>query len=235
MKQKFKSILPSTLKLHLRLLQRYFHESKNKYIYSKSYNTQPIGRYKNEILQPIKKSEFHENKIHNLNIVHGKINHLVINPNETFSFWKIVGKPNKKNNFKEGRNLIQNNISSEIGGGICQFSSIIYFLALQSGLKILERHSHSIDIYMDQERFTPLGSDSTVVYGYKDLQIQNPYEFPIQFECNVNENELRFYIISPYELQLNTINFEYSENSEGVWVKTFSNGKKLLENFYIRL
>ncbi|WBV61803.1 VanW family protein [Chryseobacterium camelliae] len=235
MKQQLRKWLPHHWKMQLKLLQRYFDEKKTQYSYPKNYSPEKIGEHKTEIRQIIKKGEFHQNKVHNLKIVGSKINNLVIKPNEVFSFWKLIGKPNKNNGFREGRNLIKNNISSDLGGGICQFSSIIYFLALQSGLKILERHPHSIDIYKDHERFTPLGSDSTVVYGYKDLQIQNTFEFPIQFECDVNESELRFYIISPHELQLKTIHFEYSENSKGVWVKTFSNGKKLLENFYIRL
>lgn len=235
MKQQIRKWLPHHWKMQLKLLQRYFGEKKTQYSYPKNYSQDKIGEYKTGLYQIIKKGEFHQNKVHNLKMVGNKINNLIIAPDEVFSFWKLIGKPNEKNGFKQGRNLIKNNISSDFGGGICQFSSIIYFLALQSGLKILERHPHSIDIYKDHERFTPLGSDSTVVYGYKDLQIQNPFEFPVQFQCNITENELRFYIISPHELKLSTIHFEYSENNKGVWVKTFSNGKKLLENFYIRL
>jgi len=164
-----------------------------------------------------------------------KINNLIINSNEVFSFWKLVGKPNKKNGFKEGRNLIKTQISSDFGGGICQFSSILYFMALQSGLRILKRFPHSMDIYKEHERFTPLGSDCTVVYGYKDLQIQNPYSFPVQLKCSVGDERLSLNLISPNELEFNTIDFRKSETEKGVWVETFSNNKFLFKNFYIRL
>ena len=227
--------LPQPLKLQLKLLLRYFSEQKTHYSYSKSYSKNSIGTYKIELRQIIKNGEFHQNKVHNLKIVGSKINNLVINPNEVFSFWKLVGKPSKKNNFKIGRNLTQNNISSDFGGGICQFSSILYFLALQGGLKIIERFPHSIDIYKEDERFTPLGSDSTVVYGYKDLQIQNPFTFPIQFQCIVNEQELQLKIISTQKIILNEIKFNYSETNGGVWVETLSNDYNLHKNFYIRL
>ncbi|MDM1554463.1 VanW family protein [Chryseobacterium indologenes] len=164
-----------------------------------------------------------------------KINNLVLYPNEVFSFWKIIGKPSSKNNFKEGRNLINNTISSDFGGGICQFSSILYHLALQSGLKILERYPHSMDIYKEDERFTPLGSDCTVVYGYKDLQFQNKFPFPVQFKCLINDEELHLRLISSEEVILNKIEFKYFETEKGVWVETVNNSQTLYKNFYIRL
>lgn len=235
MKQQLRKWLPHHWKMQLKLLQRYFNEQKTQYLYSKNYSLEDIGEYKIELRQIIKKGEFHQNKVHNLQIVGNKINHLIIDPNEVFSFWKLIGKPSRKNNFKEGRNLIKNNISSDFGGGICQFSSILYFLALKSGLNIIERFPHSIDIYKESERFTPLGSDSTVVYGYKDLQIQNPFSFPIQLKCSVSDEELFLKLISPNEIILNKIDFQYSESEKGVWVETLSNNKTLLKNFYIRL
>ncbi|MDQ0592801.1 vancomycin resistance protein VanW [Chryseobacterium ginsenosidimutans] len=235
MKQQLRKWLPHDWKIQLKLLQRYFNEQKTQYSYSKNYSLENIGEHKIELRQIIKKGEFHHNKIHNLQIAGSKINNLIIESNEVFSFWKLIGKPSKKNGFKEGRNLIKNNISSDFGGGICQFSSILYFLALQSGLKIIERFPHSIDIYKEDKRFTPLGSDCTVVYGYKDLQIHNPFSFPIQLKCSVSENELFISLISPDKIVLNEIKFNYSETEKGVWVETVSNDKTLLKNFYIRL
>lgn len=235
MKNFARKYLPHQLKLQLKLLQRYFNEQKTQYLYSKNYTSENIGEHKIEFRQIIKSGDFHQNKIHNLKIVGNKIDNLIINPNEVFSFWKLIGKPSEKNNFKEGRNLIKNNISSDFGGGICQFSSILYFLALKSGLKIIERFPHSIDIYKEHERFTPLGSDCTVVYGYKDLQIQNPFSFPVQLQCSVNDHELYLSIISSDKINLNTIDFKYSETEKGVWVETLSNDKTLHKNFYIRL
>ncbi|MGU3375253.1 VanW family protein [Chryseobacterium sp. M5A1_1a] len=235
MKKQLKKWIPDSWKLQIKLLQRYVGEQKNNHSYPKKYIAEPIGEHSFTIQQIIKNGTFHQNKIHNLKVVGNKINNLVIHPGEVFSFWKLIGKPNEENNFKEGRNLIKNNISSDIGGGICQFSSILYYLSLQSGLKILERFPHSMDIYKEEERFTPLGSDCTVVYGYKDLQIQNTYPFPVQFKCVINDNELHLKLISPNKLDVNKIDFEYLETEKGVWVETLSNSKTLFKNFYIRL
>lgn len=189
MKQFIKNSLPYSWKLQYRLLQRFFHENRNGKFYAKNYLNEDIGNYTVEFKQNIRKGDFYENKIHNLKIVCEKINNMIIQPNEVFSFWKTVGKPSRKNKFKEGRNLIKNNISQDFGGGICQFSSILYYSALQSGLEIVERYPHSIDIYKENERFMPLGSDATVVFGYKDLQIKNNLLFPIQFKCWVKDDD----------------------------------------------
>lgn len=230
-----RKLLPNSLKLQIKLWQRHFGERKNPFIYSKTFSQNLIGEFKTELKQAIRKGEFHENKIHNLKIVARKINYHIIQPNEVFSFWKTVGKPDLKNDFKRGRNLINNKISDDFGGGICQFSSIIYFLALQSGLKIIERHAHSIDIYKEDERVTPLGSDSTVAFGYKDLQIQNTFLFPIQLYAVVDEDELVLNLLSPEKIYLNKISFNYLNVEKGVWVETILNDDSLLKNFYIRL
>lgn len=235
MKKRLKDWIPHLWKLQIKLLQRYFHEQKNNYVYPKEYCSESIGRHSIKLRQTIKTGTFHHNKIHNLKVVGDKINNLVIHPNEVFSFWKMIGKPSRKNNFKEGRNLINNTISSDFGGGICQFSSILYHLALQSGLVVLERYPHSIDIYKEEERFTPLGSDCTVVYGYKDLQIQNLFPFPVQFKCFINDEELHVSLISSEEIMLNKIEFKEFEIEKGVWVETVINSQTLFKNFYIRL
>lgn len=235
MKQFIKNSLPYSWKLQYRLLRRFFDDKKNAHLFARNYLNEDIGIYTLKFKQIIRRGDFHDNKIHNLKIACEKINNIVIQPNEIFSFWKTVGKPSKKNNYKEGRNLINNNISQDFGGGICQLSSIIYFSALQCGLEIVERHSHSIDIYKEDERFTPLGSDSTVVFGYKDLQIKNNLLSPIQFKCWVQKDELHLIIRSQNEIKLNTIHFKYQEIENGVWVETLNNDQTLFKNFYIRL
>ena len=235
MRRILKKLLPDPVKLHIRLWQRYFDERKANHRYPAEYAAEKIGEHMFELRQVIKKGAFNDNKIHNLKVVSEKIHNLVIQPGEVFSFWKLIGKPTQKNHFKEGRNLIKNNISSGSGGGICQFSSILYYAALQAGLTIVERYPHSIDIYKEHERFTPLGSDCTVVYGYKDLQIRNSFSYPVQFQSFVSNDELHLSLVSPEKIILNSIDFKYTEAEKGVWVETFADRGFLGKNFYIRL
>ncbi|MFC6269380.1 VanW family protein [Frigoriflavimonas asaccharolytica] len=176
-----------------------------------------------------------ENKIHNLKLVGEKVNNLIIKPNEVFSFWKLIGKPNDKNGFKKGRNLIDGKVSDDFGGGICQFSSILYHLALQTGFKIIERHAHSLDIYEEHERFTPLGAYATVVFGYKDLQFQNIYDFPIQFKSEISEDEIKLSAFSEDKIHINEVKFDYHIVENGVEVQTLVDDELLFKNYYKRL
>lgn len=43
-----------------------------------------------------------ENKAVNLAIAAPKVNGIIIRPNETFSFWKLVGSDSEKKGYKDG-------------------------------------------------------------------------------------------------------------------------------------
>lgn len=158
--------------------------------------------------QEIKKNYLYENKLHNIQLASNRIESVVIEPNQIFSFWKCVKTPNQKNKYKVGRNIVNGQVSEEIGGGLCQVSGIIYQTSLKSGLTILERHNHSVDIYKEEERFAPIGSDATVVYGYKDLRIKNNQIFPVKFTFSINENSLACCLASEELIQERKIEFE---------------------------
>ena len=101
-------------------------------------------------------------------------------------------------------------LQEEVGGGLCQVSGLIYFLALHGGMNILERHAHSLDIYTEEERFTPLGSDATVVFGYKDLRFMNPYDFPVSLNFLIPETVLTGELIASSHLEPLSIKFNYT-------------------------
>ena len=141
--------------------------------------------YSIDLEQPFFPSETLSDKIYNLRVAAESINAFVMQPDDLFSFWHIIGNPNKPGKFRKGRIIKNGELALEVGGGLCQVSGIIYHIALIAGLKIVERHNHSVDIYTESDRYTPLGTDATVAYGYKDLRIVNSYPFPIQFKLTV--------------------------------------------------
>jgi vancomycin resistance protein VanW len=118
------------------------------------------------------------------------IDQSLINPGSYWSFWGRIGKPSAGNGFVVGRNIVEGRLVRQVGGGLCQLSSLVYHLALLGGLEIVERHPHSIDIYRENERFTPLGADATVVWGFKDLRLKNPYHFAISMSCFLDDKRL---------------------------------------------
>ena len=112
---------------------------------------------------------------------------MVIRPGEVFSFWNAVGSPDK---LESSRCIRNGKIKLETGGGLCQAASIIYHLALTGGLEIVERHNHSVDLYGDGLRASPIGLDATVCYGYKDLRIYNQTKMTLRFHLEVKDNRI---------------------------------------------
>lgn len=144
-----------------------------------------------EITQPIMPGPMFANKLANLSHGARLVNLSLIEPGQTWSFWRHVRKPSEGNGFAVGRNLVNGRLMPQVGGGLCQLSSLMYHLGLLAGLAITERHAHSIDIYHEHERFTPLGADATVVWGFKDLRMSNPHGFAVMIECSVNGDFLK--------------------------------------------
>lgn len=141
--------------------------------------------FKNSITQRINPSATLSEKVTNLTLGANKISGIVIQPGQIFSFWHLIGAPILRRGFQESRSIIKGKLQKEVGGGLCQLSGIIYHLALINEMSILERHNHSKDIYEESERFTPLGSDATVVYGYKDLRFKNSKTYPLMLSIDV--------------------------------------------------
>ena len=176
--------------------------------------------------QEIKKNETYESKMYNFSLAAKKVNEVVIYPNEIFSFWKTIGNPNYQ--FQKGRTIQNGEIVEDVGGGLCQVSGIIYYVSLVGGLEILERYNHSTDIYNDQTRFCPLGTDATIVYGYKDLRIRNKFSFPIKFNIEIADQLISIKLLSAEPIIENELSFEVNEQEDNTSVIIKNKSNKIL-------
>lgn len=131
-----------------------------------------------------------QNKVTNLKLATAKINGLILKPGETFSLWRLVGKPTKVKGFKEGMVLINGSFSPGVGGGLCQLSNLIYWMAIHTPLTVTERWRHTHDVFPDTNRTQPFGSGATVVYNYIDLQIRNDTAHNFQLLLWISDSEL---------------------------------------------
>ncbi|MDD3148178.1 MAG: VanW family protein, partial [Candidatus Riflebacteria bacterium] len=112
----------------------------------------------------------------NLEIASHKIDGLIIPPGGKFSFNKVVGARSEKNGFKKAGVISQGRVIPGLGGGICQVSTTLYRAALLSGMKIDERHNHSIYDGID---YADRGLDAAVAWGYKDFRFTNSLDIPV--------------------------------------------------------
>jgi len=216
------------IKLYLKLFIRFTRDIKTGdwFRFSRELDKETNFEHFSSLSQEIKKNETYESKLYNFSIASQKINRYVIKPNAIFSFWRIIGNPNKL--FRNGRTIQNGKIIDDVGGGLCQVSGIIYYISLISGLKILERHNHSVDIYNDETRFCPLGTDATVVYGYKDLRILNTNSYPIKFELEIKDKLIQIKLFSTEKIENNILEFKIEKQNEHTLVETLNSSKILL-------
>ncbi len=130
------------------------------------------------------------NKIKNLKIATQKINGIIINPGETFSYWKLIGNPIRKKGYVECMILFYGGFKQGVGGGLCQLSNLLYWITLHTPLQVTERHRHSYDVFPDSNRSQPFGSGATCAYNYLDLRIHNPTLHPYQLNVYMTDEQL---------------------------------------------
>lgn len=131
------------------------------------------------------------NKVENLKIAIPKINHVTLHPGETLSYWKLIGKPTKRKGYLKGMVLKNGGFTSEVGGGLCQLSNLIYWMTIHTPLTVIERHRHGHDVFPDSNRTQPFGSGATCFYNYRDLMIKNNTDRIFQLVLELSESELK--------------------------------------------
>lgn len=126
-----------------------------------------------------------KNKEHNLKIAVRSLDGILIQPRQTFSYWRLIGKPSSRKGYLPGLVLFYGTLTSGRGGGLCQLSNLIYWMSLHSPLAVTERYRHSYDVFPDSGRTQPFGSGATCVYPYRDLMIKNNTDCSFQLRLKV--------------------------------------------------
>ncbi len=236
-----KKIIPPHLRLLLRVLFTFVKDVFSFRYFSFVKKDAPRTSFPRQLSmsQPIRKNDYSENKKHNLRLAIRHIENLEIPPQQIFSYWHLIPQPTPQNGFKKGRNLVGNKLDLDYGGGLCQLSGIMYYLILEAGLEFLERHPHSLDIYTEASRYTPMGSDATVVFGHKDLRFLNSFDFPISFQFEILEDEMVIHLCAEKAIKKCVVEFfiEKKENGKRVKVIRERNGirENCSDNFYKNL
>jgi vancomycin resistance protein VanW len=157
-----------------------------------------VFKHRSMILRPLKDVDMYlqENKRTNLRIAVEKLNNTVINPEDTFSLWKQVGRPTKSKGYLEGLVLNQGKIDKGTGGGLCQLGNLLFWVFSHSHLSVIERHRHGFDVFPDVNRKVPFGAGATLSYNYIDLQIKNDTSNQFQIKLWLDDEYLNGELIS---------------------------------------
>lgn len=125
------------------------------------------------------------NRINNVKLAAKHIDGVILEPGDSFSYNGTVGQRTKANGFLEAGAYANGQVVQEVGGGICQVSSTLYYCTLISNLKITARTNHYFTVgYIEP------GMDATVSWGAPDFQFQNNRAFPIKIRAYVSNGSL---------------------------------------------
>jgi vancomycin resistance protein YoaR len=108
------------------------------------------------------------NRIHNVQLVSHLVDKHVIAPGETFSFNGTTGERSEDKGFLEAPVIINGELKTGLGGGVCQVSTTVFNAAYEAGLPIVSRTNHALYI-----SHYPQGRDATVNYPDTDLKFTN--------------------------------------------------------------
>jgi vancomycin resistance protein YoaR len=108
------------------------------------------------------------NRIHNVQLVAQLLDGHLIAPGATFSFNQTTGARTAAKGFREAPVIINGEVQTGLGGGVCQVSTTVFNAAYEAGLKIASRTNHALYI-----SHYPLGRDATVDYPDVDLRFVN--------------------------------------------------------------
>jgi vancomycin resistance protein YoaR len=108
------------------------------------------------------------NRIHNVQLVAHLVDNKVIAPGATFSFNGTTGERSAEKGFLQAPVIVNGELETGIGGGVCQVSTTVFNAAYEAGLRITARTNHSLYI-----SHYPLGRDATVNYPDVDLKFVN--------------------------------------------------------------
>ena len=135
------------------------------------------------------------NRIHNVQLVARLVDHKLIAPGSTFSFNQTTGARTADKGFLEAPVIINGELSTGLGGGVCQVSTTVFNAAYEAGLKITSRTNHALYI-----SHYPQGRDATVNYPDVDLQFVNDTDHWLLLRTFVGSSSL---VVDLYGAPLN--------------------------------
>lgn len=136
------------------------------------------------------------NRNTNLAVSCAAINGIVLQPGEEFSFNETIGRPTAEKGYKKAPINRKGEVVEDLGGGISQTASALYYCALMANLDILERHNNYYSI-----NYIPLGLDAYVDWGGEDLRIRNNTGSMLRIVATSEDNAVTIQLLGVSELE----------------------------------
>ena len=154
-------------------------------------------------------------RINNVKLSAATINGYVMNAGDVFSYNEAVGQRTAANGYQAAPAYIRGETVDEIGGGICQTSSTLYYACLLAQVEIVERYPHR---YVPA--YIPWGMDATVSWGGPDYKFANNTVYPIRIVTEYAKGYLTVKILGTKTLDT-TVKMTNEVVSTTPWVTVY--------------
>ena len=131
----------------------------------------------------------------------------------------LIGDCSPQNGYKAATIYLNGELSTGIGGGICQVSTTLYNAVLRANLEIVQRRNHSMGV-----TYVPAGHDAMVSIGTSDFQFKNNRDYPIKVVAYTGTGSITCQIYglkqeTEYEVKLQSRTIE--KNDQRYKVETY--------------
>lgn len=126
-----------------------------------------------------------EQRATNVEVAASRINDIVLQPGEGFSFSTTILPRTRANGYVPGPVISGGRFVNGMGGGICQVSSTLYVAMVLAGVPATEHYNHSLPV-----DYAPRGLDATIARNSKDLKFVNTFAFPIVIKAEAADGVL---------------------------------------------
>lgn len=140
----------------------------------------------------------------NLRLACEAIDGTILNPGEVFSFNGVVGERTAEKGYQAATVYNGGQSVQELGGGVCQVASTIYYATLHLDLEQVHREPHQYAV-----TYVPYGMDATVYWGSIDYQFKNTLSHPLKIEANTDNGHVNITLLGIREND-NTVEMTYT-------------------------
>lgn len=129
-----------------------------------------------------------KNRIHNISTGAAAINGTLVAPGEEFSTNNTLGDVTAETGYLPEMTIKGDKTVPEYGGGLCQVGTTLFRSAVESGLPITARQSHSYRV----SYYEPAGTDAAIYGPWPDLRFLNDTENYILIQSRIDGNDIYF-------------------------------------------
>ena len=124
-------------------------------------------------------------RIGNIHLAADCLNGKVILPGEVFSYNDAVGERTEERGYRWAGAYADGEVTTEIGGGICQVSSTLYCAAMYAQMTTTMRQNHWFPV-----SYLSMGYDATVSWGGPDYRFKNTRDYPVKLNVYYDDHSV---------------------------------------------